>query len=103
MRQPEGFVEPGKEQLVCRLKRSIYGLKQSPRCWNHALDGHLKKMGFNQGASDPCIYVSIDSGVTFLVAVYVDDIVLGGKSTSNLGLLYRTTHPLKSPDSGMGR
>ena len=39
MRQPEGFIEPGKEYQVCRLKRSIYGLKQSPRCWNHALDG----------------------------------------------------------------
>ena len=36
MRQPEGYIEPGKEHLVCRLKRSIYGLKQSPRCWNHA-------------------------------------------------------------------
>ena len=31
MRQPEGFVEPGKEHLVCCLNRSIYGLKQSPR------------------------------------------------------------------------
>ena len=38
MKQPEGFVEEGKEHLVCHLKRSIYGLKQSPRCWNHALD-----------------------------------------------------------------
>ena len=38
MRQPEGFAEPGKEHLVCRLKRSIYGLKQSPHCWNYALD-----------------------------------------------------------------
>ena len=85
MRQPEGFIEPGKEHLVCRLKRSIYGLKQSPRCWNHALDGQLKKMGFNQGASDPCLYISLDSeGVTFLVVVYVDDIVLGGKSKTKM-------------------
>ena len=39
MRQPEGFVKKGEEHLVCRLNRSIYGLKQSPRCWNHALAG----------------------------------------------------------------
>jgi hypothetical protein len=85
MRQPEGFIEPGKEHLVCRLKRSIYGLKQAPRCWNHVLDGQLKKMGFNQGSSDPCLYVCLDSeGVTFLVAVYVDDIVLGGKSETKM-------------------
>ena len=36
MRQPECFILQGQEHLVCRLKRSIYGLKQSPRCWNSA-------------------------------------------------------------------
>ena len=34
MDQPEGFVERGKEGLVCRLKYSLYGVKQAPRCWN---------------------------------------------------------------------
>lgn len=33
MRQPEGFIQKGQEHLVCKLKRSIYGLRQSPRCW----------------------------------------------------------------------
>ena len=33
MRQPEGFVDKDRQQLVCKLKRSIYGLRQSPRCW----------------------------------------------------------------------
>ena len=81
MRQPEGFVELGKERLVCHLKRSIYGLKQSPRCWNHALDNRLKEMGFKQTPSDPCLYVHSDSeGEMFVVAVYVDDIILGGSS-----------------------
>ena len=61
LKQPEGFVEPGKENLVCHLKRSIYGLKQSPRCWNHALDSRLKEMGFEQTSSDPCLYVHADS------------------------------------------
>ena len=46
MKQPEGFVEEGKENLVCKLKKSIYGLKQSPRCWNYALDESLKKIWF---------------------------------------------------------
>ena len=32
MKQPEGYAEPGKEDLVCSLKKSIYGLKQSPKC-----------------------------------------------------------------------
>ena len=54
MKQPEGFAAKGQEHLVCKLKRSIYGLKQSPRCWNSALDCHLKRMGFLQTVSDPC-------------------------------------------------
>ena len=85
MRQPEGFIEPGKEHLVCRLKRSIYGLKQSPRCWNHALHTQLKTMGFKQTSSYPCLYVYLESeGVPFLIAVYVDDIVLGGRSEAKM-------------------
>ena len=46
MRQPVGFVSQGEEELVCKLKKSIYGLKQSPRCWNVALDTQVKSMGF---------------------------------------------------------
>ena len=34
MKQPEGFVAAGKEKLVCRLKKGLYGLRQSPRVWN---------------------------------------------------------------------
>ena len=85
MRQPEGFVTPGKEHLVCRLKKSIYGLKQSPRCWNTALDSHLKEMGFVQVGSDPCIYRAASSREEpFLLGVYVDDIVLATKSNVRL-------------------
>ena len=49
----------GQEHLVCKLKRSNYGLKQSSRCWNSVLDQQLKKLGFVQSVSDPCIYVDI--------------------------------------------
>ena len=79
MKQPEGFVVQGQEHLVCRLKKSIYGLKQSPRCWNLTLDRHLQKMGFVPTTSDPCLYVASE-GEMFVISVYVDDIVLAGKS-----------------------
>ena len=84
MKQPEGYEVQGKEQLVCRLKKSIYGLKQSPRCWNIALDSHLKEMGFSQSQNDPCIYRKDTDGEVFYVGVYVDDIILAGKSVSQL-------------------
>jgi len=71
------------EHLVCKLKRSIYGLKQSPRCWNSALDSQLKKMGFVQTASDPCIYIASE-GEMFIIGVHVDNIVLAGKSDKRM-------------------
>lgn len=79
MKQPEGFEVKGKEHLVCRLKKSIYGLKQSPRCWNAALDNQLKQMGFTQSQNDPCIYHRKIGGEMFYIAVYVDDIILAGR------------------------
>ena len=83
MKQPEGFLAQDQEHLVCRLKRSIYGLKQAPRCWNQALDAQLKTMGFEQSSNDPCIYISTTDGLLIL-AVYVDDILLAGKSQQRI-------------------
>ena len=76
MKQPEGYGVEGKDSLVCKLKKSLYGRKQSPRCWNEALNKHLKKMGFEQASSDPCIYTA-SGGEPFLIAVYYDDILAG--------------------------
>ena len=74
MTQLNGLVKQGEEHFVCKLNKSIYGLKQSPRCWNTALDNHLKSMGFMQSSSDSCIYSSNEGGEIF----YVDDIFLVG-------------------------
>ena len=79
MTQPGGFVVKGQERLLCKLKRSIYGPKQSPHCWNSALDSYLKKMGFIQAMSGPCLFISSE-GEPFIIGIYVDDILLGGKS-----------------------
>ena len=83
MKQPEGFIEKGKENLVCKLKHNIYGLKQSPRCWNATLDRQLRHMGFIQSTSDPCIYTASE-GEAFIIGVYVDDIILAGKSEKKM-------------------
>ena len=64
--------------MVCNLEKSICGLKQSPRCWNYALDDSLKKIGFVQTSGDPCIYVNSE-GELFIIAVYVDDITFACK------------------------
>ena len=57
MEQPDGYVVAGKENLVCKLKKSLYGLKQSPWCWYSAFKDYLESMGFKQSEADPCVYV----------------------------------------------
>lgn len=83
MKQPEGFEVKGQEHLICKLKRNIYGLKQAPRCWNTILDVKLKKMGFIQSTSDPCTHTS-SKKETFVIAVFVDDIILAGKTDKRI-------------------
>ena len=83
MNQPEGYIEKGKEKLVCRLNHSLYGLKQAPRCWNSVLNQKLKEIGFVQTVSDPCIYKAV-SGDSFIIGLYVDDILLAGKSKERM-------------------
>ena len=81
MTQPEGSIKRGEEHLVCKLHKSIYGLKQSPRCWNQVLDEHLTKLNFQKSSSDPCIYTSRNNQTDspIIIAVYVDDLILAGK------------------------
>ena len=82
MTQPEGSEEEGQEHLVCRLKRSLYGLKQSPRCWNQVLDVHLRDFGFYPLTQDPCIYKASGQSTLLLVAVYVDDLLIAGANSA---------------------
>ncbi|GJZ39750.1 retrotransposon protein, putative, ty1-copia subclass [Tanacetum coccineum] len=55
MEQPEGFVNPKYPNRVCKLKRSIYGLKQASRQWNKRFDDEIKKFGFSQNADEPYV------------------------------------------------
>ncbi|GJT32264.1 retrotransposon protein, putative, ty1-copia subclass [Tanacetum coccineum] len=80
MTQPEGFVNPKYPNHVCKLKRSIYGLKQASRQWNKRFDDEIKKFGFTQNRDEPCVYQKASgSYVTFLI-LYVDDILIMGNN-----------------------
>ncbi|GJZ51765.1 retrotransposon protein, putative, ty1-copia subclass [Tanacetum coccineum] len=80
MEQPEGFVNPKYPNRVCKLKRSIYGLKQASRQWNKRFDDEIKKFGFTQNQDEPCVYLKASgSNVTFLI-LYVDEILIMGNN-----------------------
>jgi hypothetical protein len=77
MQQPPGYVQPGKEDLVCKLKKSIYGLKQSPRCWNKKFTQYMKSLGFHVSDADSCVFTRISKGDRLeIVSVYVDDLII---------------------------
>ena len=80
MSQPEGFVDPDRPNHVCKLKKSVYGLKQTARCWNTTLDEYLKSVGYRKSKVDKCIYVKsvkeANGHISFVIlGVYVDDII----------------------------
>ena len=85
--QPEGFETHGKEDYYCRLNKSIYGLKQAPKCWNSSLDNFIKELKFKQSSSDSCIYVNIENRVPCYIAVYVDDIIIASESVEQINNL----------------
>ena len=80
MKQPQGFVDPKNPEKVCRLNTSLYGLKQSARCWNQLMDSFLKSNNYEQSSADLCVYYKteiVDGEKAFiLIGVYVDDTIL---------------------------
>ena len=88
MKQPKGFVNKSHPELVCKLKKSLYGLKQSARCWNKTIDDYLKKSGWVQNDADPCIYIkrfwTNDQERIVIAALYVDDLLIASNDIDAL-------------------
>nr|GEV72844.1 retrotransposon protein, putative, Ty1-copia subclass [Tanacetum cinerariifolium] len=80
MEQPEGFVNLKYPNHVCKLKRSIYGLKQASRQWNKRFDDEIKKFGFTQNPDEPCVYLKASGSYIVILILYVDDILLMGNN-----------------------
>ncbi len=79
MTQPEGFTsEDGTK--VCKLNRSIYGLKQASRSWNLRFDETIKEFGFTQNGDEPCVYMKGSGIARIFLVLYVDDILLMGNN-----------------------
>nr|GEW29273.1 putative retrotransposon protein [Tanacetum cinerariifolium] len=75
---PNGFIDRKHPKKVCKLQRSIYGLKQASKRWNKRFDEEIKWFGFEPNLDEPCVYQKASgSNVTFLI-LYVDDIMIMG-------------------------
>ena len=78
MQQPPGFEDATYPSHVCKLQRSIYGLKQSPRAWYARLSQRLLQLGFVASRSDASLFIFSQGKIQIYMLVYVDDIVIAG-------------------------
>ena len=80
MRQPQGFEQYGAngEELVCNLKKSIYGLKQASRNWNETIDQWMREYGLKATRADTCVYVKTSGQDILVILVWVDDLIIAG-------------------------
>ncbi|PKI56506.1 hypothetical protein CRG98_023144 [Punica granatum] len=85
MEQPEGFRVKGKEHLVCRLRKSLYELKQASRQWYKKFDSFMLSHGYTRTTSNHCVFVKQFSDGDFIILLlYVDDMLLVGHDMSKI-------------------
>ncbi|KAJ4704584.1 Retrovirus-related Pol polyprotein from transposon TNT 1-94 [Melia azedarach] len=85
MTQPDGFQVPGKEDYVCKLKKSLYGLKQSPRQWYKRFDSYMIEIGYTRSPYDCCVYYSkATNGSLIYLVLYIDDMLIAAENKSDV-------------------
>ncbi|CAH1441502.1 unnamed protein product [Lactuca virosa] len=84
MSQPEGFVDAKHPNRVCKLEKSIYGLKQESHRWNLCFDEKVKEFGFTRCEDESCVYVKASGTIVSFLVLYVDDILLIGNDIPTL-------------------
>ena len=92
MRLPPGHPQSHEPDLVCRLHKSIYGLKQSPRAWYAKLSSVLTTVGFKRSNADSSLFVRTGTAGKLVVLVYVDDLIITG---DNMDEITKLKHSLQ--------
>ncbi|KAI3754366.1 hypothetical protein L1987_54148 [Smallanthus sonchifolius] len=84
MKIPPGFTNGENETRVCRLQKSLYGLKQASRNWYHKFTSTLEEMGFKQSVADPSLFTYKTDVVHAAVLIYVDDVIMVGDDINKI-------------------
>ena len=74
--QPDGFPLCKDGDMVCKLKKALYGLKKAPRVWYARLDKYLLRLGFRKGNADNNLYLRTSEDGVLIIEVFVDDIIV---------------------------
>jgi hypothetical protein len=88
MQQPHGYEVKGKDNLVCRLKKSLYGLKQDSRQWYLKFDRIMTEQGYSRCHSDHCVYFKrLENGSYIILLFYVDNMIFVGSNMQDINVL----------------
>ena len=82
--QPQGFVDAKSPNRVCKLVKSVYGLKQTSHGWNLCFDDKFNEFGFSISEDKYCVYVKASESIIIFLVLYVDDILLIGNDIPTL-------------------
>ena len=78
VKQPDGYIKKGREHLVMRLKKALFGLKQAPRAWYTKLDKCLRSLDFTRSSQEHAVYFRRSGTSCLIIGVYVDDLIITG-------------------------
>ena len=92
VQQPEGFRKYDKNgvELVLKLNKSLYGLKQSGKMWNDLLNDFLCSIDFQQSQSDHCVYTKNVNDIKTVIIVWVDDLIIASSDLSCINEVKRS-------------
>ena len=84
MAQPPGFIDSVHPQLVCKLHKSLYGLKQALRAWNDRFTTFLPSLGLKHTYADSSLFVKTHDHGVIILLVYVDDSIISGTASCGI-------------------
>lgn len=84
MVQPENFVLGDPKSIVCKLKKSIYGLKKASRQWYYKFHQVISSFGFEANQVDNYVYQKFSGSKFIFLVLYEDDILLASNNLSSL-------------------
>ena len=90
MNHPNGDIyDPS---LFCKLKNSLYGLKQGPREWYSKMDAFLLSQNFQRCRSDPNVYLQQSDGNLIIIVLYVDDLLIIDSTVVSISAIKTALH-----------
>jgi len=84
---PPGYTATSGDEVVCKLQRALYGLKQSPRAWFGRFSLAMKKYGYQQSHSDHTLFLKRQRGKVTALIIYVDDMIITGDDSKEISSL----------------